>query len=154
MKTSSRLLIILAAIILYTTGVLTSVSVANKRDRLAQIDKSPVSAPEQNQSLSVMVDTGEDLIGFPNIALKDGDTVWSVLEKVSAGRAELPVEGEQYQDMGMLVKSIKGFVNGTDGQYWQYWLNNKYADASADKQAVKAGDVILWKFTKAQFKEY
>ncbi len=153
MKTSSKLLVILAAVILYSAGVLTGAGVVKERVKLDQVEKA--AAPvEQAQGASVLIDTGADLFGFPNIQVNDGNTVWSVLERLSQQQVDLGVESEQYQDMGRLVKSIKGFANGTDGQYWQYWLNNKYADLAADKKPVKPGDVIMWKFTKAQFKEY
>ena len=145
-------MLILTAVILYGAGVLTGAGVAGR----AAVEEAQRAAADVAPGLAVsaLVDTGADLLGFPNVPLSAGDTVWSVLEKMAQTQPELAVEGEQYQEMGMLIKSIKGLVNGTDGQYWQYWLNNKYAAVASDKQAVKAGDVIMWKFTKAQFREY
>lgn len=154
MKISTKLLLILAIVILYGAGVLTGMNAANKRVNIETIDQAAIAADSEAQTANMMLDTGAELLGFPNTPVNTGDTVWSVLERLSQKQTDLAVEAEQYQDMGMLIKSIKGLVNGTDGQYWQYWLNNKYADVASDKQAVKAGDVIMWKFTKAQFKEY
>lgn len=155
MKTSSRLLIILAAIILYSTGVLTGVSVVNKRDKLNEAGKTAMAAAAgQSQTASVLIDTGKDVSGYQNISLQADDTVWSVLDKLGKKYPDMAVGSDNYKDMGVLVKAIKGYANGTGDEYWQYWVNNKYADVAADKQAVKAGDVIMWKFTKAQFKEY
>ena len=152
MKTSSRLLIILAAIILFGAGALTGMSVVKRADDIRE-NFAPVTA-NQVQTASVLIDTSSDLLGFQNIPIQANDTVWSILDRLSGEQSDLAVESEQYQDMGVLVKSIKSFVNGADDKYWQYWVNNKYAEVAADKQVVRPGDIIMWKFTKAQFREY
>lgn len=153
MKTSSRLLIILAIIILYGAGVLTGASMASKRDKLEQMEKAVIPA-EQSQAASMLIDAGQEIFSYPRLALQGGDTVWSVLDQLNKQYPDLAVGSDNYKDMGVLVKAINGYANGTGDEYWQYWINNKYADTAADKQTVKAGDVIMWKFTKAQFKEY
>ncbi len=48
--------------------------------------------------------------------------------------------------MGDLITQIGDRVNGTGGNYWQYWVNNNYASVGADSYIVKGRDVIEWKF--------
>ncbi|MBI1961147.1 MAG: DUF4430 domain-containing protein [Parcubacteria group bacterium] len=103
---------------------------------------------------SIMIDTGAELLGFSELALAEGDTVWSVLERTAAAREELSVSSTDYGDLGILIERINSYENGADKKYWQYWVNNEYAEVAADAYAVRPGDVIMWKFTSSLFKNY
>jgi hypothetical protein len=101
--------------------------------------------------VSAMIDTGEDLLGFLDIDITEAGTVWAVLEKLSNQEESLTVSSIDFGDIGMMINDINGFKNGNDNVYWQFWVNNEYADISADNYALKDGDVILWKFTSSRF---
>lgn len=153
MKTATRIFILIAGIVIFVAGFLTGIGLTPERQLKKNVDISQIKE-NRAKTASVMIDTGVDLLGFSDIQVSNNDTVWSILEKINSQQADLVVVSEQYQDMGVLIKSIKGFVNGVDGKYWQYWVNNKYADKAADKQNIVNGDVIMWKFTSSQFKKY
>jgi hypothetical protein len=52
--------------------------------------------------------------------------------------------------MGTLVEKIGEQANGTDGNYWMYYVNDTFAPVGADAYIVKKGDVIEWKFEVPQ----
>ena len=91
---------------------------------------------------SIMVDTGAELLGFSELSVAEGDTVWSLLERTAAASGELSVTATDYGDLGILIGNINGYENGADKKYWQYWVNNEYADVAADKYVLEEGDVI------------
>ncbi|MBI2636732.1 MAG: DUF4430 domain-containing protein [Parcubacteria group bacterium] len=103
---------------------------------------------------SIMIDTGAELLGFSELSVTEGDTVWSLLERTAGASGELSVTATDYEDLGVLIESINGYQNGSDTKYWQYWVNNTYAEVAADAYVVRPGDVIMWKFTSSLFKNY
>lgn len=115
-------------------------------------DQGPAVQPERD--VSIMVDTGFELLGFPKLSVNEGDTVWSLLDRLAADREELSVSSTDYGDLGILIESINSYQNGADKKYWQYWVDNEYADVAANRYLVNPGDVIMWKFTSSLFKSY
>jgi len=85
-----------------------------------------------------------------NVAFSDNSTIFSLLELI-AQRENFKIESKIYKDMGILVESINGFKNGADNKYWQYWVNGELPMIAADKNKIKEGDVIEWKFEKISF---
>lgn len=115
-------------------------------------DQGPAVQPERD--VSIMVDTGFELLGFPKLSVNEGDTVWSLLDRAATDREELSVSSTDYGDLGILIESINSYQNGADKKYWQYWVDNEYADVAANRYLVNPGDVIMWKFTSSLFKSY
>ncbi len=85
-----------------------------------------------------------------NIDISNSSTAFSLLESI-AQKENFKIESKVYKDMGVLVESVNGFKNGADNKYWQYWVNGKLPMIAADKNEVKEGDVIEWKFGKMSF---
>ena len=48
------------------------------------------------------------------------------------------------ESMGAFVDSIDGVVNGRDGHYWSYYINDDYGLTSADSAALTDGDEVRW----------
>ncbi len=47
------------------------------------------------------------------------------------------------------IKSINNIENGNDGRYWQYFVNNEFADVGCSNYYLKDNDVIEWRFDKS-----
>jgi len=45
---------------------------------------------------------------------------------------------------GAFVDSIDGIVNGRDGHYWSYYINDEYGLVSADLADLEDGDEVRW----------
>ncbi|MDP1709378.1 MAG: DUF4430 domain-containing protein [Candidatus Komeilibacteria bacterium] len=138
-------------VILVLVGLLLGLGTA---ERFA-CEEPSVQVSQIAKSANVMIDTEEDIFTFSDIEIQSNDTVWSVLKRLSESQSEkLQVTSQSYGEMGILISAINGITGGADNKYWQYWVNNEYAQVSADKQLVQPGDVIMWKFTNSKFKEY
>jgi len=84
------------------------------------------------------------------ITPKKSSTVFSLLEEL-AKREDFEVKSTIYPGMGVFIESINGVKNGTDGRYWQYWVNDKLGEVAADKKEIKGGDKIEWRFEVPAF---
>ena len=62
-------------------------------------------------------------------------------------KTDLQIETENFPPIGKMIVSINGFKNGTDGKYWQYWINGQYAQIGASSYKPKPNDSIEWKFS-------
>jgi hypothetical protein len=153
MKTKPRFLSIFSGLILVLAGFLLGLSAAT----IKPADIRPtdiVGSLSKERYASIMIDTGRDILGFQKLAIEPRDTVFSLLTRLDAAQKSVTVASKNYKDLGVMIESINDFKNGASGRYWQYWVNNQYASVAADKYLVKPGDVIMWKFTSSQFKEY
>ncbi len=74
------------------------------------------------------------------------ETDQSLLEALK--KTTLQIKTENYPLLGAIVKNINGFENNTDGKYWQYWINGRYAEIGISSYIVKPNDLIEWKFIK------
>ncbi|OJI07212.1 hypothetical protein BK004_01630 [bacterium CG10_46_32] len=113
----------------------------------------PEGSTTLEQSVSMLIDTGSELVGLNHITFNQGDTVWSVLERAAEEYPELSVVSTDYGDLGVLIQSINNYESGKDNNYWQYWVNNEYAEVAANNHPVVAGDSIMWKFTSSLFQQ-
>ena len=53
---------------------------------------------------------------------------------------------KEYSGLGILITKIGTKENGTDGKYWQFWVNNKSPSVGVGAYPTQPGDVIEWKF--------
>lgn len=53
---------------------------------------------------------------------------------------------KEYAGIGNLITQIGDLKNGTNGNYWQFFINDQYATSAADAYVPMGGDVIEWKF--------
>ncbi|MDD3002866.1 MAG: DUF4430 domain-containing protein [Candidatus Shapirobacteria bacterium] len=49
----------------------------------------------------------------------------------------------QQSSLGKMITSINGIPQG-DGKYWQYSVDNKYAEVGADSYQCQGGEIITW----------
>lgn len=97
-------------------------------------------------SVSLMFDYGDGMVRtYMDIAVTASTTVLDATKTLTE-REKLEFKAKDYGDMGSLVEQIGLKKNGSEGKYWQYWVNNVSSQVAADKLSVKAGDVIEWKF--------
>lgn len=107
----------------------------------------------QTSQASLMFDFGnEQLQTFNNTEIESGDTVFDLLKKTTE-QNNLEFSYKDYGgEMGIFVESINSIKNSiSDNRFWQYWVNNVYAQVGAGSYELKDGDVIEWKYIKGQF---
>ena len=111
------------------------------------LDKvSPASLSEitQNKVLYI-INKGNGEIDKYQIEISQDSTVFSLLETLSQ-REKFELNSTFCKEMGVFVETIGGVKNGTEGKYWQYFINDKLGEVAADKKTIKEGDKIEWRF--------
>ncbi len=86
---------------------------------------------------------------FSNIATHNKTVLGFLMSAANIGN--FTVETSYYgQYDSILVDSIASVPNG-NGKFWQYYINGNYGMLGADKQIVKDGDIIEWRFESSNF---
>ena len=150
---------ILIAVCLVLVGVFyTQVNMTNRElDRVGKFVL--VSQPQKGEV------AGEETTAVPkiiNLVISNGQkeesyfvtidkkaTAFSVLEKAAQENGIMLINTKS--SAGTMVQSIQEVKNGTDNQYWMYYVNGEMPMVSVDQQTVKAGDKIEFRFEKSQF---
>lgn len=69
---------------------------------------------------------------------------------IASSILDLNVKSEWYPNFrSHRVTEIAGVKDGTDGRYWQYYVNGVYMGTGADQTGLKDGDVVRWEFRSA-----
>lgn len=145
MPKKSYLLLVVSWVVLFAAGWMFSQAGVKP---VANAPATPAVVETQASDASILLDDGQEkIITLPAIKVEPNDTVLSVLQRLDAEREDVAMATQSFTGLGSLVTSINNVKNGGSDKYWQYWINNQYAQVGADQQAVKGGDVIMWKFT-------
>jgi len=78
-------------------------------------------------------------------------TALSYLEFINSNDPRLQLTTKEYKGLGTLVIQLGEHKNGDDNKYWQYFVNGKMPQVSADKYQLQDGDKLEWKFISSQF---
>ena len=107
----------------------------------------------EEASVSLMLDFGNgEIMVFTGVLGKEKNNVFDFLEKITSEN-NLELGYKDYGGgLGVMVESINGITNNVEpGHFWQYWVDNSYAQIGASNYQLKNGDIIEWKYTKGQF---
>jgi hypothetical protein len=108
--------------------------------------KSEVWVEKSDQTSIRIIITTDSWTITDNLVAKPGDTAYSVLQR-SAQENSFSIDATYYAQFdSTLINSINNAVGGTDGNYWQYYVNGKLPEVGADKYPVTNGDVLTWSF--------
>jgi len=135
-------IVIIIAVVegLVISGVITT-------EPAASLKNEEVGAENVLESVTakVILNYGDGNISSYDITTKNA-TVYGFLLECAEHEGFL-VKTTYYGNYDSLfVDSIGAYVGGQDGKYWQYYMNGVYASLGADKQIVKNGDIIEWRF--------
>lgn len=113
-----------------------------KHEEVLNLFEESEEANQLLEEVEVRVDFGDDETAVELVTAK---TAFEALQAAAKNR-DWPVEVKEY-DFGSLVEVINGLKNVSD-KAWIYYINGEAATQAADKQELKAGDVVEWKYEK------
>jgi len=116
-------------------GSIPSASSPSSNDRISNISPSCLNC------ISLSFDFGTEKKSFE--ISTDGQT--SLFELIQ--NTNLEIATENFPPIGKMITSLNGFKNGTDGKYWQFWVNGQYSQIGASAYKPQPGDSIKWRFT-------
>lgn len=108
--------------------------------------KSEVWVEKSYQTSIRIIITTDSWTITDNLVAKPGDTAYLVLQRC-AEENSFSIDATYYAQFdSTLINSINDAVGGTDGKYWQYYVNGRLPEVGADKYPVTNGDVLTWSF--------
>lgn len=108
--------------------------------------KSEVWVEKSDQTSVRIIIRGDSWTLIDNLVAYQGDTAFSLLER-SGQQNGFSVDSTYYTAFdSTLVNSINNVVGGTDGKYWQYYVNGNLPTIGADKYIIANGDLLTWSF--------
>ena len=96
---------------------------------------------------TIVIDFG-DGTNYSNVLTMDNSTVFGFLleiEKIGDISVEYIEESGSYEIKSIMYKDNK-YEHGEDGHWWLFYVNEQFAQASADKTYVNDNDLIEWKY--------
>jgi hypothetical protein len=109
-------------------------------------EKSEVWLEKSDETSVKMIVLGNGWTLEGNLIAYSDDTAFSILEELS-NKNRVSFEYTYYEEFdSVLIDSINGDVNGEDGKYWQYYVNEDIPMIGADKYTVSNGDYVEWRF--------
>lgn len=109
-------------------------------------DSMSASVVQIVQKNSLMIDDGDGNIQTIEINIKKGSSAFDLLKK-GTKKLGLELKTKNYEDMGIFIEAIGDRENGQDKKYWLYYVNGGMPSVAADKQLLKEGDKVEFKFS-------
>ncbi len=102
---------------------------------------------EKSNQTSVRIEIQADSWAVTdNLVAYEGETAFSLLKRC-AEKNSFSIESTYYDEFdSTMINSINNVVSGTEGKYWQYYVNDMLPNVGADKYIVTNGDMVQWSF--------
>ncbi len=114
-----------------------------KHEEVLNLIEGKTEANQLLEEVEVRVDFGDNEEAA--VELVEAKTAYEALQAAAENRG-WQVQVKNY-DFGSLVEAINGQENNSE-KAWIYFINGQSATQAADKQELKAGDVMEWKYEK------
>lgn len=103
-----------------------------------------------NKEIILVIDDGQGFQRTFKADFKDGMNAFDLLKEGTI-KLDLALKTKNYENLGVLIEAIGEIENGQDGQYWFYYVNKEAPMVAADKNLLKPGDNVEFKFEKSSF---
>ncbi|NUM25735.1 MAG: DUF4430 domain-containing protein [Candidatus Buchananbacteria bacterium] len=115
-------------------------------------DSSVKQTENQSTAINVMIDSGKEIKLYERVSIAENETVFELLKKI-ADENNLELGYKDFGgELGVMIESIGGVKNDVSSNgFWQYWVNNSYAQVGPSSYRIHAGDSITWKYVTNQF---
>jgi len=150
MKKINILLVIGIGLIILVSGLVIF------SDRIDQLFfQKETGTPQENieesikQEVVLIIDNGEGEPETFKVEFKEGMTAFDLL-KEKTEELNIVLKTKTY-DIGIFIEVIGDKENGEEEKYWMYYVNDEMPMVSADKNEIKAGDKVEFKFEKSDW---
>ena len=125
---------------------------SNKESQSVPQNETEISQQSQEnlkEKINLIIDSSEGDLKTFEVEFNEGMTAFDLL-KQETEKLGLTLKAKSY-DMGVFIEAIGNREGGEDGKYWLYYVNGEMPQVAADKQEIKAGDKVEFKFEKSPF---
>ena len=143
MKITKVIILVLGLAIILVGGFFTYNAIKNNNT------KEPVVEQNIQKGLSLRIDFGNGNFKDFSVDFKENYSAFDLL-KEAPEKLAFPVKSKTY-DIGVFVESINGIDGGKDNKYWSYYVNGEMPMISSDKNLLKSGDKVEFRFEESKF---
>lgn len=109
---------------------------------------SPVAEETQVQTLNFKFDSGDEILEFYDVEINRGETLFEVIKRVTEQNGVEFSYKDFGGELGIFIESINNSsLQESKTKWWQYWVNEEYSQMGVSSYQVKAGDIIVFRFT-------
>ncbi len=149
---TKKLWTVLLYLVVVSALFITIYYVASNPSDLFSISSGETSRQEQIKDVSLRIIGPTWTIEY--LGITTSNTTVAALLFECAEYHEIPIEKyywEGYQSY--LIESINNTPNGKDGKYWQFYINDQYADVGCSNYFLDDGDTVEWRFISSHWQE-
>ena len=143
MKTTKVIILVFVAVIFLAGGFFAYNAIKNNGT------KEPVVEQNTQKELFLHIDFGNETSKDFLVDFKENYSVFDLLKEASE-KLSFSIKSKTY-DIGVFIESINGIDGGKDNKYWSYYVNGEMPMISADKNLLKLGDKVDFKFEESKF---
>lgn len=148
-KYSNTKFILLVAILILISGCSIYRNNSSSINDDKRIEKIKETEAQKNQTFLIIKSDDNTLnlkfkINYKN---NDNKTLWQIMKDIFTKNGINVAYQDYGGDLGIFITEIEGKKNGENGNYWQYFINGKYANIGVSNYILKQGDIIEWRFT-------
>ena len=122
---------------------------SNETSQLISQEKNRIFSGSIEERVILVVDNGEGLPRTFETKFEAGMTAFDLL-KEKTEELSMILRTKSY-DIGLMIEAIGDKENGDSGKYWMYYVNEEMPMVASDKNEIKAGDKVEFKFEKSTF---
>ena len=106
-------------------------------------------AGDTQKEVFLRIDFGDGTSKNYSIDFKENYSAFDLLKEASE-KLIFPVKSKTY-DIGVFIEAINNIEGGKDNKYWAYYINGELPMVAADKNYLKTGDRVEFKFEESKF---
>jgi len=126
--------------------------VANSQSDIFSISYGENIPQDSVDHVSLRIITPDWTIEYVDVSTKN-TTVADLLFEC-ADHYDIPFDTEYWDGYNSyLIDSINNTSNGIDGRFWQFYVNDQYADVGCSNYYLKNYDQVEWRFVSSHFQE-
>lgn len=139
-----KIIVLISAIIILGAGFFAYNAFQDK----IFVEENQTTENSQKEAF-LRIDFGDGTFKDFSADFDENYSAFDLLEDASEQLA-IPIKTKTY-DIGVLVEAVGGIEGGKDNKYWMYYVNGELPMVSADKNYLKAGDKVEFKFEESKF---
>lgn len=152
-KLSSFFIALIIVAILVVVGFVLPKLVLVPRYDLDTLSDSAAVGENIAQTLNLQIDLGDGsgILKFNDVEINNNENLFNVMQRVTE-QNDIEFSYKDFGgDLGIFIESINNSAEQkSKTKWWQYWINNEYAQVGISGYKVKHGDEVIFKFTDDQ----
>jgi len=122
---------------------------AKPEEEVSEVTTPQVAEEKVEEKATLVIDDGTGSPQTFELEVKEGTTAFDLL-KEATDQAGITLDYSE-SDFGVMIDAMGDKKGGQEDKYWLFYVNGEMAPVAADKQEVKVGDKVEFRFEASAF---